>query len=62
MTLKLRNVQAPEPLSNMRYHKAIAVSEETHERVKAIAKKSGYTMKDMGEVLIKYALDNIEWS
>ena len=45
----------------MRYHKVLSVSEETHDRVKEVAERTGYTLKDMGEVLVKFALDNIEW-
>ena len=61
MKLKLRDINAPEPLSTMRYHKVLSVSEETHDRVKEVADRTGYTLKDMGEVLVKFALDNIEW-
>lgn len=62
MKLELRDIGAPEPLKGMTYNKkVISVSEETHDKVKEIAKKTGYSMKDMGEILVKYAVDNIEW-
>ena len=43
------------------YLSCISVSEEVHARVKEVSKKTGYTIRETADLLLEYAMDDIEW-
>lgn len=60
MGLKMREVhrterEKPDSLT------CISVSDEVHAKVKDISRKTGYTMRETADLLLEYAMDNIEW-
>ena len=61
MGLKMTEIPRLDKRARPEYLSCISVSDEVHARVKEVSRKTGYTMRETAEVLLEYAIDDIEW-
>lgn len=61
MKLLLRDARLPKEGMKGWRMSSVNVRQETHDKVKAVARRAGYTQTEMADRLINYALENIEW-
>lgn len=58
--LVFREVKKPKTERKYGGH-TINISDEVHERAVEISEKSGLRLRDVIDMLMAYALDNVEW-
>lgn len=61
MGLKMTEIPRLDKRARPEQLSCISVSDEVHAMVKEVSRKTGYTMRETADLLLEYAMDNIEW-
>lgn len=60
MSLKFMAIM-PADKESLIADKSVNITREKHEQVQEISNKTGYRIKEVVDMLLEYAIENIEW-